>query len=51
MPILGIMASQISGHLVTNSYESIADRTTVGSGGTSSITFSSIPRTYKPFAD
>jgi len=43
MPILGIIASAISGNL--NSYESIAT-TTVGSGGTSSITFSSIPATY-----
>jgi hypothetical protein len=45
MPILGIMASQISGHLDTNSYESIA---TVALTSTSStITFSSIPATYK----
>jgi hypothetical protein len=44
-PILGIYASQISGHLVTNSYYSIATQT-VGSGGASSITFSSIPSTY-----
>jgi hypothetical protein len=44
MPILGIMASAISGNL--NSYESIAT-TTVGSGGSASITFSSIPSTYK----
>jgi len=44
-PILGIYASQISGHLVTNNYSSIAT-TTVGSGGVSSITFSSIPSTY-----
>jgi hypothetical protein len=43
-PILGIMASQISGKL--SSYESIAT-TTVGSGGASSITFSSIPATYQ----
>jgi len=42
-PILGIMASQISGHLSTNSYESIA--TVTGSGA--SVTFSSIPNTYK----
>ena len=40
---LGIYASQISGHL--NSYGSIAT-VTVGSGGASSITFSSIPSTY-----
>jgi len=44
MPILGIMASAISGNL--SSYESIAT-TTVGSGGQSTITFSSIPGTYK----
>jgi len=44
-PILGIYASQISGHLVTNNYASIAT-VTVGSGGASSITFSSIPSTY-----
>jgi hypothetical protein len=47
MPILGIMASSISGSkAVTNSYESIAT-TVVGSGGTSTVTFSSIPSTYK----
>ena len=45
-PILGIYASQISGHLAApNSYASIAT-VTVGSGGASSITFSSIPSTY-----
>ena len=45
-PILGIYASQISGHLVPpNSYASI-QTVTVGSGGASSITFSSIPSTY-----
>jgi hypothetical protein len=45
-PILGIYASQITGHLVPpNSYASIATQT-VGSGGASSITFSSIPSTY-----
>jgi len=43
-PILGIMASAISGNL--SSYESIAT-STVGSGGSSTITFSSIPSTYK----
>jgi len=45
-PILGIYASQISGHLwaPTGAYESIAT-TTLGSG-TSTITFSSIPSTY-----
>ena len=42
----GIYASQISGHLVPpSSYYSIATQT-VGSGGASSITFSSIPSTY-----
>lgn len=46
MGILGIYASQISGHLVTNSYESIST-VTVGSGGSATITFSSIPSTYK----
>lgn len=46
MPILGIMASQISGHLETNSYESI-QTVTVGSGGQANATFSSIPSTYK----
>jgi len=45
-PMLGILASQITGHLSTNSYESIAT-VTVGSGGQSSISFSSIPSTYK----
>lgn len=47
-PILGIYASQISGHLFNfpaNSYESIST-VTVGSGGASTVTFSSIPSTY-----
>jgi hypothetical protein len=44
MPILGIMASAISGNL--SSYESIST-VTVGSGGQATITFSSIPATYK----
>jgi len=44
-PMLGIMASQISGHLASGAYASIATAT-VGSGGASSITFSSIPSTY-----
>jgi hypothetical protein len=43
MPMLGIMASQISGNL--SSYDSISTAT-VTSGGTASITFSSIPQTY-----
>ena len=47
MPVLGIIASQMSGHLwaPSGAYDSIAT-TTVGAGGTSSITFSSIPSTY-----
>ncbi len=46
-PILGIYASQISGHLFgpSGAYDSIAT-TTVGGGGTTTITFSSIPQTY-----
>lgn len=43
-PMLGILAS--SGLKTTSSYESIAT-VTVGSGGQSSVTFSSIPSTYK----
>jgi len=46
MPILGILASAITGNLVTNSYESIAS-TLVSGTSTSTITFSSIPSTYK----
>ena len=47
-PILGIYASQISGHLFAPSgaYDSIATAT-VGAGGVASVTFSSIPQTYK----
>jgi hypothetical protein len=46
-PILGIYASQISGHLwaPSGAYDSIAT-TTVGAGGSSSVTFSSIPQGY-----
>jgi hypothetical protein len=44
MPILGIMASAISGNL--SSYESIST-VTVGSGGSATIEFTSIPSTYK----
>ena len=40
------MASQISGHLANPAFESIAT-STVGSGGSSGITFSSIPGTFK----
>jgi len=46
MPILGIWASQISGKLYNNSYDALGV-VTVGAGGTSSITFSSIPSTYQ----
>ena len=46
-PMFGIIASQISGHLASpTSYESIAT-VTVGSGGLSSISVSSIPSTFK----
>ncbi len=45
-PILGIYASQISGHLYSSAFESIAT-VTVGSGGSGTITFSAIPSTYK----
>jgi hypothetical protein len=47
MPVLGLIASQISGHLFAPSgaYDSIAT-VTVGAGGTSSVNFSSIPQTY-----
>ena len=46
-PILGILASGISGNLWKpgTNYDSIAT-TTVGAGGASTITFSSIPATY-----
>ena len=43
MPILGIMASAVSGNLVSSSYDSIA----TASGGSGTITFNSIPSTYK----
>ena len=46
MPNIGVIASSISGHLFTPSYESI-QTVTVGAGGQSSISFSSIPSTYK----
>ena len=44
-PMLGIMASQISGHLVTGAFDSIA--TVSPTTAPSTITFSSIPGTYK----
>jgi len=43
-PILGIIASQ-NYPRITNSYESIAT-VTVGSGGTATVSFTSIPATY-----
>jgi hypothetical protein len=46
MPILGITASSITGSSLATSYESIAT-VTVGGGGSSSISFTSIPATYK----
>lgn len=45
-PMLGILASQMTGHLNTSAFESIST-VTVGAGGASTITFSSIPSTYK----
>jgi len=45
MPILGIIASSISGNLDAGDFESIAT-VSVGSGGSSTITFSSIPATF-----
>lgn len=45
-PILGIWASSIQPSLNATSFDSIAT-TTVGSGGQSTVTFSSIPSTYK----
>lgn len=47
MPILGVIASQISGHLFTPSgaYDSIATAT-IANTTTTTITFSSIPSTY-----
>lgn len=47
MPILGIMASAISGNITPlTGFVSIAT-TTVGAGGSSTITFSGIPQVYK----
>jgi hypothetical protein len=47
MPILGIMASAISGNLTpTTGYVSIATQT-VGAGGVSSVSFTGIPSVYK----
>jgi hypothetical protein len=44
-PIIGILASSQSANIVTTAFESIAT-TTVGAGGATTITFSSIPSTY-----
>jgi flagellar hook-associated protein 2 len=47
MPILGIMASAVSGNLTpTTGFVSIST-VTVGSGGSAAITFSGIPQVYK----
>ena len=48
MPILGIMASQISGHLWApeGAYDSLAT-VTVPSGGVASVTFAGIPTGYR----
>ena len=47
MPILGIMASAVSGNLTpTTGFVSIST-VTVGSGGSSSIDFTNIPQVYK----
>jgi hypothetical protein len=45
-PILGIFASAQQGALAVGDYESIAT-VTVGSGGTTSVAFTSIPSTYQ----
>jgi hypothetical protein len=45
-PILGIIASQQPGHISTNSYESIAT-VTIGASSSGTISFTSIPSTYK----
>ena len=42
---LGLIASQISGHLSNPSYDSIA--TLTGTGSSSTLSFTSIPSTYK----
>ena len=45
MPILGIIASSISGNLDANDFESIAT-VSVGSGGAANVEFTSIPATF-----
>lgn len=49
MPILGVTASSISGHLIAPDTGAMFEigMVSVGSAGASSITFSSIPSTYK----
>jgi hypothetical protein len=44
-PILGIMASQISGHLETGAYESIST-VTVGGGGSATLLLVQFRCTY-----
>lgn len=46
MPILGTIASQVPANLPTNSFESIAT-VSADSGGSYTLSFSSIPSTYK----
>jgi hypothetical protein len=46
MPILGVIASSTQQGLSTNSFESI-QTVTVGAGGSSTISFTAIPGTYK----
>jgi hypothetical protein len=46
MPILGVVASSISGNLFSASYDSIASFT-AGAGGLASANFTSIPQTYQ----
>lgn len=43
--MIGIMESQKSGHLITGNFDLISQQ--FGNGSVSSITFSSIPQTYK----
>ena len=47
MPLPGILASQITGHLNPTTGFCSIETATVGSGGQPSITFSSIPQIYK----
>lgn len=45
MPILGVVASSISGNLSTSAWDQIA--TATGTGSSQTLAFSSIPQTYK----